>query len=526
MKPSDLPPIVTSAQMRGIDEYAISKLSIPGLTLMENAGAGIAAAITKRLLLGNLREWRVAILCGPGNNGGDGYVIARQLDGAGVTVSLYSTSPPSQLKGDAKVNADRAQAAGIGARIVDERDDAIDLSGNDFIVDAIFGTGFHGQVTGIAASLIRAANQSDIPIVAVDTPSGLDNDTGELSSPTIRAKHTFALGATKLGQWLWPGRANVGCLEVVDIGIPKEAYASQELSLRLLNESFVRASLPARPPDAHKGTIGKALIVGGSAGMSGAVVLAANACMRSGVGLTYAAVPESLVDAVDVGAIETVVRSLPEVGGKRVIARRAIGEIVRLWADSDAVAIGPGLSTHHETQELARRLISRREKPTVLDADGLNACAKDVSCFESEGAALIITPHAGEMARLFDRPIGEITADRQAAALEAARRFHCIVVMKGAPTFVADDAGHLYLNPTGNSGMASGGVGDVLTGMIVSFLAQGCEPLIAAILGVYLHGLAGDTAMESIGGRSLVASDLVDHLPTALHDICDQSPAS
>ncbi len=516
MNPHDLPPIVTSAQMRAIDEFAISRLGIAGSILMENAGAGIAGRIIEAIFAGAPNGKHVAILCGPGNNGGDGFVVARHLADAGAAVSVNLVGAVSALKGDARASADLARKAGIEPIAIGESSSVPGFAGQDLIIDAIFGTGFHGNVEGAAANLIDAANRSGVPIVAIDTPSGLDNDTGVMSIPAIRAQYTFALAVSKLGQWLWPGRTAVGQLEVVDIGIPEEAIASQNPRLRLIADDFVRMSLPDRAPDAHKGTFGKALIVGGSAGMSGAVVLAANACMRSGVGLTYAAVPESLVDVVDGGAIETVVRALPEVGGKRVIARRALGEIARLWHDADAVAIGPGLSTHHETQELVRRLIVRRAKPTVLDADGLNACAKDSACLQvARDTPLVITPHVGEMARLLQSDVATIAHDRQAAAGEAARRFHCIVVMKGAPTFVASHAGDIYLNPTGNSGMATGGVGDVLTGIILSLLAQGCDPLAAALSGVYLHGLAGDLAADMQGERSVIASDLVDQLSEA-----------
>lgn len=517
MTPRELPPIVTSAQMRAIDESTIRKHGIPGITLMENAGAGIARRMLESVLVNRRGDTKVAILCGPGNNGGDGFVIARHLSAAGVTVQIFALTPIPQLKGDARVNAERAAAQKIIMSVIPESGGSPVLGEFDVIVDALFGTGFHGNITGIAADLINAANQSGVPIVSVDTPSGLDSDTGMMSEPTISAAHTFTLGASKLGQWLWPGRRAVGRLEVIDIGIPDAALREVEPHLRLITREFVREALPPRPPDAHKGTFGKALIIGGSAGLSGAVILASNACLRSGAGLAYAAVPESLVDVVDAGAIETVTRPLPEVRAKRVIAKRALGEVRRLCADVDAVAIGPGLSTHHETQELVRRFISRTAKPSVIDADGLNACAKDTACLTSpDRAPLILTPHVGEMARLLQTDTQTIARDRLSAAIGAAEKFNCIVVMKGAPTFVAEPNGDTYLNPTGNSGMATGGVGDVLTGIVVSLLAQGCEPVTAAICGVYLHGQAGDLAAVSMGQRSLVASDLVSSLPSVL----------
>lgn len=520
MNPHDLPPVVTTAQMRAIDELAIKKYGIPSLDLMENAGSRVARHIIDYIRERSLTGKPIAILCGPGNNGGDGYVVARHLATAGEKVGVFSGESVSKLKGDAKINADRVTKCGIPILETVEGTQPVDLSGYHVIIDALFGTGFHGAIDGIAARLIRAANASGAPIIAIDTPSGLDNDSGQYAGPAIRAAHTLTLGAVKWGQLLWPGRAIVGELDIIDIGIPKEAVRELDPKTFLTTSEFVRESLPPRPPDGHKGTFGKALVIGGSAGFSGAVVLASNACMRSGVGLTYAAVPESLMDVVDAGAIETVTRALPEVRGRRVLAKRALGECLRFSDQVNAIAIGPGLSLHHETQELVRRLIQRLTKPAVIDADGINACARDVSCLEGERRAqLILTPHVGEMARLLGISNEDIARDRRAAAIEAARRFKCIVVMKGAPTFVADPNGYLYVNPTGNSGMASGGVGDVLTGIIVSLLAQGCQPLNAALLGTYLHGLAGDLAAVSIGERSLVASHLIEALPDAFLNI-------
>lgn len=480
----------------------------------------MARQIVSGIFDGNCRGKRVAVICGSGNNGGDGFVTGRHLVQSGANVRIYVVGTLDTLKVDAKVHAGRAVEAGIDPFLIGDRDDVPSLTDNDLIVDALFGTGFHGPVTGVAVRVIEAINSSRVPVAAVDTPSGLDSDSGAVNAPTVNASYTYALAASKRGHWLWPGRGCVGELQTIDIGIPAESYASLELKLRLITPEFVRIALPERLPDGHKGTFGKSLIIGGSAGMSGAVVLASCACMRMGVGLTYAAVPASLVDIVDAGTVETVVRPLPEVSSRRVIARRALGVVQQLWTDVDAIAIGPGLSLHHETQELVRRLVQKRTRPTVLDADGLNACAKEVSCFDSgRDVPLILTPHAGEMARLLNCEVEDVTSDRQRAATDAARRFGCIVVMKGAPTFVADPDGQVFLNPTGNSGMATGGTGDVLTGIIVSLLAQGCQPLVAALCGVFLHGLAGDEAAAEMGERSLVATDLVEAIPLAIQSL-------
>ncbi|MBD3299505.1 MAG: NAD(P)H-hydrate dehydratase, partial [candidate division Zixibacteria bacterium] len=492
-------------------------MDIPSLTLMENAGRGVAEIIRDELCDGDVSGRPIAIVCGRGNNGGDGFVVGRYFRNWSAAVSIFLIGTPDRLKGDGEVNYKRATAEGIVVTPVDSADTVPEFDRFELLVDAMFGTGFRGPIKGTAEHVVEAMNRSGVRIVAVDNASGVDSDSGEADGAVVSAYLTVSLACSKRGQWLYPGRSHVGQLRVVDIGIPAEAVAEENIRLAQIINEFVGQSLPARPPEGHKGTFGKALILGGSVGMSGAVALAANACMRCGVGLTYAGVPASIADLIDIKATEPVVLAFPEVNKKRVLARRGLGEITQRIETVDAVAIGPGLSRHHETQELTQRLVSRRTKPTVLDADGLNAFEKDRSALETDSnVPLIITPHVGEMARLLERSTADIAADREQAAIDAAHRFKCIAVMKGAPTFVAAADGSVYLNPTGNNGLGSGGVGDVLTGIIVSFLAQGVEPLTATLMGVYIHGLAGDFAAADYGTRSLVASDLVSALPDVL----------
>ncbi len=517
MNPSDLPRITTAEQMRSIDSRAIEGMGIPSLTLMENAGRGVAEIIRDELCDGDVSGRPIGIVCGRGNNGGDGFVVGRYLRNWSAEVSIFLVGTPDRLKGDGEVNYKRATTEGIVVTPVDSADTVPEFDRFEIIVDAMFGTGFHGPIEGTAKDVVDSMNRSGVRIVAVDNASGVNSDSGAAEGSVINAYYTTSLACSKRGQWLYPGRSHVGHLRVVDIGIPEMAVAEENIRLGQITSEFVGRSLPERPPDGHKGTFGKALILGGSVGMSGAVALAANACMRCGVGLTYAGVPWSIADLIDIKATEPVVLAFPEVNKRRVLARRGLGEITQRMETVDAVAIGPGLSRHHETQELTRRLVARRSKPTVLDADGLNAFEKDRSALETRSnVPLIITPHVGEMARLLDRSTTDIAGDREQAAIDAAKRFACIAVMKGAPTFVAAPDGTVYLNPTGNNGLGSGGVGDVLTGIIVSFLAQGVEPLTAALMGVYIHGLAGDFAAADYGARSLVASDLVTALPDVL----------
>ncbi len=517
MNPFDLPKIVTAAQMRAIDESAIQGMGIPGLTLMENAGRGIATVIRDRIFDGDVTGKQVGIVCGRGNNGGDGFVVGRYLAEWRAQVEFFLIGESAGVKGDAETNLKRAIQMELPVTQLRDDSPLPDWNQFDLLVDAIFGTGFRGPISGKAADVVDEMVRSEVRIAAVDSPSGLEANNGIVDGSIISASNTISLACSKRGQWMWPGRRHVGMLDVVDIGIPPEAVAAEKVQLSQITEEFVRFSIPQRLPEGHKGTFGKALIVGGSAGMSGAVALAANACMRCGVGLTYAGVPSSLADVIDIKATEPVVLPLPEVNKRRVLALRGLGEIVKVFGNVDAIAIGPGLSRHHETQELVRRLVARRCKPTVLDADGLNAFEKDQAILaEPSEHPLIITPHVGEMARLLGRSTESIASDRETAAREAATRFHCIAVMKGAPTFIGEPGGQVFLNPTGNSGMGSGGVGDVLTGIIVSFIAQGCEPLSAALMGVYIHGLAGDFAAADVGERSMVASDMISALPDVL----------
>lgn len=520
MNPRELMPIVSPAQMRAIDENASAINGIPSLDLMENAGLAIASFVRDRLSGPSFGCRRVSVVCGPGNNGGDGFVVARHLAEWGATVSVSLIGRRDALRSDARANYERLGKLGIRPAEIHSVEDIAAFDNTDTIVDAMYGTGFRGEIAGLDARMIEVMNTSGVDIVSVDIPSGVNGETGQIATSAVKCSYALALGFAKKGHFLWPGRGHIGQLVVVDIGIPRDTYVDALVRLREISAEFVKAALPPRRPDGHKGTFGRALIVGGSAGMSGSVVLACRAAMKTGVGLTFAAVPESLVDVVDGGSIETVVRHLPEVRARRAIALRALGEVEAACKSCDAIAVGPGMGRHHESQELVRRLVARRTLPMVVDADGLRAIAakptnETVRC----EVPLVLTPHAGEMAGLLNKDIAEIISDRESAAVECARRFQCIAVMKGAPTFVAEPSGDVYLNPTGNSGMATGGSGDVLTGVIVSLLAQGFDPMNAALCGVYLHGLAGDIGTHEFGERSLIASDIVSGLACAIKSL-------
>lgn len=508
---SKMQKIVTATQMQHIDRRAIEGMHISSLQLMEAAGKGVAEHIRDDLFEGDVSDTHVAVICGRGNNGGDGFVCGRYLGEWGAGVAYFLLGETEQLKGDALANYQRVNKHAVHEVL--SEDHIPSFADYGVVIDAIFGTGFKGKIEGLAAEVVRRINAADKPVVAVDIPSGLNADTGQAEGEVVSASMSVTLACPKLGHFLYPGRSFTGPLKIVDIGIPSGAIDAENVEVHLISDEYVNDTLPQRAADAHKGSCGKVFILAGSKGMTGAAALAGNAAVRSGAGLVYVGCPESLNDILEVKLTEALTRPLPEVSRKRVLARRALGEVMKYISDVDAVAVGPGLSQHFETQELVRRVIARRDKPTVLDADGINAFAKDNSTLRENHASLIITPHVGELSRIVGAPIAEILADRKTWAKKAAAMFNCVCVLKGAPTFVAEPSGTVCLNPTGNAGMASGGTGDVLTGIVVALLGQGLAPFDAACCGVYLHGLAGDLAADELGQMAMCASDMIDCLP-------------
>jgi len=503
--------LVTAKQMQAIDAEAIQNRGIPGIELMENAGRGIAE-LARTILDDDVTVTDIALFCGKGNNGGDGFVIGRYLHEWGANVHFYLLGNIGDLKGDAAVNCRRAVELNLPVTELTSEDDLPDLIGTGFLIDAIFGTGFEGEIRGLAAPCIKLMNASGAPILAVDAPSGLNCDTGEVSGVCVRAFATATLALPKIGQFLYPGRSYVGTLEVIPIGIPDDAVEQAAIKTNLIDQESVNRLLPVRLPTAHKGTCGKLLILAGSRGYTGAACLAAESSIRSGVGLCYLGVPQGLNPIFEIKLTEVITRPLPDVAKKQCLALRAMGEIRQNLKNVDAAVIGPGLGTHHETRELVRRLIPDLRIPTILDADGLNAFEDHSEELSKCGVPLVITPHPGELSRLIDVEVPLIAQDRMTYALKAAQRFGCVVLLKGAPTFVADPLGEIYVNPTGNSGMATGGTGDILSGIIGALLAQGISALDAACIGAYIHGHAADIAVSDVGPTALIPSDIMAYL--------------
>ncbi|HOD66513.1 MAG TPA: NAD(P)H-hydrate dehydratase [candidate division Zixibacteria bacterium] len=506
--------LVTAEQMRAIDRETIEVHGIPGPVLMENAGRGIAERLAVAVIP-KVRGAKVAVVCGKGNNGGDGFVVARHLAGMGAQVAVYYLGPPEQMSEDCRLNFERAKELGFPMTEVTAVEALPETLPDDFIVDAVFGTGFSGAPRGLAGELIEYINRhEDRTVIAVDMPSGLNADTGEGEGAVVQAHYTFPLALPKYGLYVSPGRELAGAVAVVPIGVPDEVLAKFDLRSDLITLGMVRQWLPDRPPDGHKGTFGRLLIVAGSLGMTGAAALAGTAAYRCGCGLVKIGCPRSVLPIIAALIAEATSHPLPDVAKRGALALRGLGEVRRLAEDHDAVAVGPGIGRHRETFELVRRFTAGLTKPAVIDADGINAFAGHAALLAGRegGAALVLTPHPGEFARLTGETVPAGIHDRMALVRKWAKELRAVLVLKGSPTLVAAPNGSCFLNPTGNEGMACGGTGDVLTGAIGSFLAQGMGPLSAAVCGVYVHGMAGDFAADARTSRAMIAGDLNQYL--------------
>lgn len=508
--------LVTGAQMARIDRGAI-ECGVSGIRLMENAGHGAARVLAD--LVGGYPGKRIVVLCGKGNNGGDGFVIADLAASAGASVSAFLLARDDQVTGDARHHLDRARKNGLEVEEILESKDLVRirtlLSKASAAVDALLGTGIRGGPRGVIAGAIDTLRVAACPILAVDVPSGLDGDTGRADGPCAAATRTVTFGLPKIGQFRFPGRSLCGTLHCVDIGLPRAAVNAEKVNVQLAAAHGGAALLPRRPPDAHKGDCGRVVILAGSMGFTGAAVLSAQGALRSGAGLVRVGIPEGLNDILEVKLTEAMTHPLPEVRKHRCLALRARGDIRKLVAEADCVALGPGLGTHRETVELVRRIVHNIQAPLVLDADGINAFAGAPEDLKTRTAPTVVTPHPGEFARLTGLGREAVFSDPIGSAQTLSGEAGVIVVLKGAPTVVAVPCGRTYVNPSGNAGMASGGSGDVLTGILAALIGQGLDPESAACLGVYLHGLAGDLCAERMGEAGLIAGDVAAALPNA-----------
>jgi NAD(P)H-hydrate epimerase len=546
--------LVTAATMREMDRRTIEEFKIPGIVLMENAALRVVEAIVERY--SPLEGKGVAVLCGKGNNGGDGFAIARHLAlRYGATVDVFSlqgehpvdTQTPAPAS-DSVQNMLMVSSIGMSVYVVKNENASTFQSAigiPDIVVDALFGTGFRGSIEGIPAHMIEVVNAlrtidsvlpglgvrgpkpsgSRVVVVAVDIPSGVNADTGDIDGPAIEADLTVTFGLAKPGLICFPGAKNAGELVIGDICMPRQVINDAPEVAHVTEPADVAQWLPRRENgrDSNKGKFGHVLVLTGSRGFLGAANMASHSAARTGAGLVTLAVPESLLPAA-MSAVDPVImtRGLSETN-EGTFSKQALEAALEQAKKSTVVAMGPGIGAHvSETAEFVREFIKQCPVPMVIDADALNILASEpdhgVSILTARQAATVLTPHPGEMARLIGKSTKDVQADRFGIVREAAERYRCTVLLKGARTLIAT-AGQvaLNINVSGNAGMATGGAGDVLTGIIAALLGMGLDPHAAASAGAYIHGLSGDITAERHGGKAgLIATDLIDHLPEAL----------
>jgi hydroxyethylthiazole kinase-like uncharacterized protein yjeF len=506
--------VVNSQEMRAIDQYTIEQIGIPAMVLMENAGRAVAEEVAA---YAGERLYRFAILIGKGNNGGDGIVAARHLLEAGKKVKLIYVEDPAGFVQEAALQRDIAHNLHIPSDCYTNT--PVDWPGYDGIVDALLGTGSRGEPRAAYAKLIEEANASGLPIFSIDIPSGLDPDNGYVHTPCIRATSTITLAFTKRGLEQEPGAEQSGRVRVRFIGIP--SAAAEQMKIRtfrieepLLSETLGLSSYKLRASNTNKGTFGHVLAAAGSRNMSGAGLLCSKAALRAGCGLVTWAMPDSLLEAMMGQIPELMLRGVPD-QSRGDWSKVSAQSIIELADNKAALVFGPGVGRYDNDAKWLQEVWESTTCPLVLDADALNmiSSSNDFHSWSRRSAPVILTPHPGEMSRLCGKPIKEIQADRIETARSFAWKFGVTLVLKGAHTVIASPEGEVYINPTGNAGMATGGTGDVLAGMIAGLLAQGMTAIQAAAMGAYLHGAAGDRAADSrVYKASLIASDIMEHL--------------
>ena len=499
--------ILSAEQMRNIDHRTTERFGIPSIVLMENAAIAVVDAIFEHYP----ESERVAILCGVGQNGGDGFAVARHLENRGVVPVVIIIGDRKAIRGDAQTNLGICEQLGIPIYDDDDADTALAHAGDaDLIVDAIFGTGLNRPPAGVHAEVIRGIAELRIPVLAIDLPSGANASWRQPFEPCVQAEVTVTFAAPKVCHVFEPGASYCGEVIVADISIPEIAIDEELVQLALITPKDVAPHVAPRLSSTHKGTYGHVAIVAGSPGRSGAAVMAARGAIRSGAGLVSVMTDPETARLVHASSLESMTYSGHD--------------LAAFLANKSAALVGPGLADDARAYEETRAIIDAIALPAILDASALNAFANELAALNPRGLPRVITPHPGELARLLDTEARAINQDRIAAAREAARVSNCVVVLKGHQSLVAEPDGHVYVNPTGNPGMATGGMGDVLSGMIAALLAKGTDPLDAACAAVYLHGLAGDLVRDEIGDTGLAAMDVAEKIPHAIQQVRSSSP--
>jgi NAD(P)H-hydrate epimerase len=516
--------VISVAQMRELDRRAAEEFNIPGEELMDRAGEGVAAIVEQLADLGGFRRPFVLLVAGRGNNGGDALAAAHYLKRDGFDCEVWLAGAKSEVKGDALKQLSQARQASVPIHELPTKEnwDAAEPIGADIIVDGVLGIGARGPARGPAIGAIQFINacNPESLVVSIDVPSGLNADTGQAEGEAVVADITATIGLPKPGLLDPAALEYVGVLDVVDIGVPHQVVAEllAESEVELLHRSDVLALLPRRRRAAHKGDFGRVLLIGGARGYSGAITLAARAAVRGGAGLVKVVVPRS-IEAIVAGQVpEAMVLGMDEteIGSLDANAWKAIEAALE---GADAILMGPGVTTHKDSFVLARNLVRAADAPFVLDADALNVFEGQPHFLAKSRAPMVLTPHPGELALVFGQTIAQVQGDRRGVAIAAAKFTNATVVLKGAGTLIAQNDRPLLVNLTGNPGMATGGAGDVLAGLLTALLGQGLKPYDAARLAVFLHGRSGDHIAWRKSQAGLTAGDLVEEIPYAFRDL-------
>lgn len=502
--------VVTSEEMAKIDKLTIEKYGIPSLVLMEKA----ALSVSKHII--DLGAKKLLILAGPGNNGGDGIAVGRILKNKEIDIKIFQLFNENKLSIDCKKQINIAEKFRIP--IFKRYPTKKELSEADIILDAIFGTGLERKIEGELENFINILNSLNKKVVAVDLPSGISADTGEVLGTAVSAILTVTFGLPKRGHFLFPGRDYVGKLIIEDIGFPKALTESEALKINLIDRHLAHSLIPNRPLYSNKGTYGHVLVIAGSVGKTGAAMLCSRGALRTGAGLVTLAIPNVIKDVFQSKAMEEMIFPLP--CNNLTLSKQAIKEIdLFIKEKADVVAFGPGIGINEDTEEILRFLLAECSVPLVIDADGITILSKQPDLLKKTEIDTVITPHPGELSRLVKLSVKEIESKRIDITQQVAREFRTIVVLKGVPTIVSNPEGNTFINTTGNPGMATGGSGDVLTGIISSLIGQKVDPFHAAALAVYIHGLSGDLASKNKGLHGLIAGDIIEYLPQAFKEV-------
>lgn len=507
--------LCSASEMMEIDRHAITEQGIPGVVLMENAGRACCQHFAKKFSA--VFPGPVLVVAGKGNNGGDGYVMARVLSDWGWQVKTLVLAEESTITGDAGVMLRIIRSLGLPVCFVGDSEQLsqeFDKLQPQVIVDAIFGTGLKSTISGLQAVAIRLINDAAAAVFSVDIPSGVDASNGRICGLAVQSDLTVTFDQAKIGHGSQPGAAYAGQLEVVDIGIPRVGRMPLQSRIQLLDFDCAQRLLPERSSLGHKGRFGHLLVVAGSPGKTGAAALAGNAAARSGCGLVTVATPATVHDIIEVKLTEAMSCPLADQNG--FVSLTALAQLDRLLSARQSLVIGPGLGISEDLVKVVNRLVLSATIPMVIDADGLNLLAGQLTCLQhAQHRQIILTPHPGEMARLTGLSVAEIEADRFELAKQFARQYGIVLLLKGSRTIVAAPDGRININSSGNDGLASGGSGDVLTGLIGGLLAQGLDAFSAASLGAWLHGRAAELIAKSQGTAGMIASDLLPQLPVA-----------